>query len=248
MVSTISAWLAAQRREFQPERRKLYPTWQAAQAAAGAYDDGLLSRFRVARSTRHSALGSALDTPLPLVVRALNRADLVVTDFGGSCGELGRDFIARWPGAAYTVVETGAMVRAIAGASEPVRHVTEIPESCDIFYSGGTLQYVDDPLAIMAQAFRTARRAVVLTRNSFCTTQLFRVQKSRMFENGGGPIPSGFKDQDVSYPHRTIRESDIQGMASARGFVCVARLEESSGVYRYQGKVYGRQLVFVKMA
>lgn len=225
-----------------------YPSWEAAKAAAGAYEDEELNRFRIARSAGLAADGSVLrTTPLGLVARQFGdqHQALEVTDFGGATGELGRDFLAAFPGARYTVVENKCLV-AMAPATERLRFACDVPDRCDVFFSSGALQFIDDPIGLVQRAFSTARLAVVLVRNSFSELELYRVQRSRLFENGAGPIPDGYRDRVVSYPHRTVSEQKIQAVAAASGFRNIASMPEFDGVLPYRRQVYGRQLVFVK--
>ncbi len=187
-----------------------------------------------------------LGTLLKLVAAAIGKDDLVVTDFGGSCGELGSDFLRAFPRATFQIVENDTLVKAMQAHKSRPGFTSTIPPVCDVFYTSGTLQYLDDPMAVLGAGFASARHAVILARNSFCDRPLFRVQKAHLFENGGGPIPAGHEDADVTYPHRTINEGEILRLAKDQGFACVARMEEQSGVYAYQGDVYGKQLVFMR--
>jgi putative methyltransferase (TIGR04325 family) len=145
-----------------------YSTWEGACAAASSYDYEALNAFKVARSAQRRVDGSLLTASvLQLAALALRKPDVAVTDFGGATGDLGRDFLAAWPGASYTVVETPALVAMMQGHSA-VRFEPSIPKTCDLFFSSGTLQYVDKPMEVMAEGFTSALHAVVLVRNTFC--------------------------------------------------------------------------------
>jgi hypothetical protein len=85
-----------------------YPSWEAACKASPSYmyEDEKRIAFRVASAALHPVDGKLLaSSALPLIVMAL-KPDLVVTDFGGSTGNLGLDFLAAFPRATYIVVET----------------------------------------------------------------------------------------------------------------------------------------------
>jgi putative methyltransferase (TIGR04325 family) len=223
-----------------------FPTWKEAQSKASSYLDQQFCAFRIARAKLRTPDGTLLATNLLyLAARSLGIDSLSVTDFGGSTGELGVDFLNAFPIASYTVAEVPTLV-SMMNSGSGVKFSTEIPAQCDIFFSSGALQYLDDPRAILAAGFASARHAVVLARNSFCESEIFRVQKSRLFNNGSGPVPAGFDNVTMSYPHRTIQESAVQKIAREHGFRCIARIEESDGVLPYRGMVYGRQLVFVR--
>lgn len=213
--------------------------------AAGSYSDDLVNEFRVKRAS-----GPNEPTPysaglLELTIEALGLRTPVVTDFGGATGVLARDIVAMFPGTTYRIVENTKLV-SLLQSSPSVTFTTQIPEACDIFYSSSAICYVAEPDKVISKAFETARYAVVFVRNSFCATKLFRVQRSSLFSNGSGPVPDGYRNVRISYPHQTISEDSILNQADEFGFRCVARLEEHSGVLPYRGLVYGRQLVFIK--
>jgi putative methyltransferase (TIGR04325 family) len=202
-----------------------YQTWKAASNASPSYDNEELNAFKVARSVQRPIDGSILaSSVLPLVAKTL-KPELAITDFGGSTGDLGLDFLAAFPSSSYTVVETPTMVALMSGRSA-VTFVTSPPHECDVFFSSGTLQYLPHPMEVLALAFAAAKSAVVLTRNSFCDEDIFRVQRSKLFDNGSGPIPKGYRNITISYPHRTINERVVRELAKDRGFRCVSSVEE----------------------
>jgi putative methyltransferase (TIGR04325 family) len=176
---------------------------------------------------------------LGLTARLAGKQDLSITDFGGATGDLGADFLAAFPAGSYTVVENPTLVSLMSNQG-PVRFATEIPGRCDIFYSSSCLQYLVDPVGVLADGFASAKLAVVLVRNSFSDAERFYVQRSRLFDNGGGPLPEGFENCWISYPHRTLVEQDVAALAASQGFRCIARLEEPKTFPRS----YSKQLVF----
>lgn len=225
---------------------RLYATWEAAKAAAGGYESELLNRFKVARVAGYEPEALSLEaTLLGLVARTLGNPDLVVTDLGGGAGELGDAFLATFREATYVVVENPALVKMLGG-DRSVQFTTEMPPSCDIFFSSGTLQYLDDPSSAIDGAFSTARKAVVLARTSFSDEELFRVQRSRLYWHGRGPVPPGFSNVPITLPHRTVREQLVHQAAERHGFDCVATIAETDGVLPYREKVYSRQIAFVR--
>jgi putative methyltransferase (TIGR04325 family) len=221
-------------------------SWQAAVAASKGYEDETLSSFKVKRAAQRKPDGSLLATNmLQLTALAIGKSDVAVTDLGGSTGDLGRDFLNSFPEATYTVVENPTIVRMMQDHGS-VRFSEVVPAACDIFFTSGTLQYLEDPISIMNQGFASARFAAILARNSFCDVELFRVQRSKLFDNGTGDIPDGYKNLNISYPHRTIKEAAVREIAEKQGLRCIARIEDSSGVIPYRGMVYGQQMVFLR--
>jgi putative methyltransferase (TIGR04325 family) len=225
---------------------RLLPSWQAAAAASAGYEDETLNSFRVKRAAQRKADGSLLPTNmLHLTALAMGKPEIAVTDFGGSTGDLGRDFLSVFPKATYTVVENPTMVNMMRHQGG-LRFSQTIPAACDIFFTSGTLQYLEDPVSVMNQGFASAGFAVILARNSFCDVDLFRVQRSKLFNNGSGDVPDGYSNVTISYPHRTLKESTVHKIAESHGLRCIARTEDRSGVIPYRGLVYGQQLVFLR--
>ena len=218
-------------------------TWQQACARAGTYEADLINRFRTERHALRTADGSVLQsTVLSLVILAFNRPALEITDFGGGTGDLGIELLDVLPASKYTVVENPTLVALMHGKAA-VKFTTAMPPECDVFFTSSTIQYIDDPMAVLKEGLGGARLAAVLARNSFSEVESFHVQRSWLFDNGTGPIPPGYSNQRISYPHRTIRESAVMKLAHELGFRCQSRLEEISGS---RGDSYGKQLVFVR--
>jgi putative methyltransferase (TIGR04325 family) len=222
---------------------KRYPTWQKACTSAGTYEADLVNRFRADRSALRSSDGTILQgSVLSLLAPGLNRSSLVITDFGGATGDLGLEFLNDYPASSYVVVENSTMVSLMHGKTA-IRFTSEMPSECDVFFTSGTLQYLEEPMEILRKGLASARLAAILVRNSFSETETFHVQKSWLFDNGTGPIPVGYRNRLISYPHRTIRESEVMKTAKSMGFRCSSRLEESSGS---RGDSYGKQLVLLR--
>jgi putative methyltransferase (TIGR04325 family) len=213
-------------------------SWADAAARARGYDDAGLCRFLVARAALGRADGICLRASvLGLVAKVIGRDDLVVTDFGGGTGGLRQDFLRAYPRSTYTVVEQSALV-ALMGDG----FTTAMPPACDVFYSSGTLQYLEDPLAVLAAGAASARLAVVLRKNNFADREMFDIQFSRLFDHGSGPVPESFVDSEITYPRRTLVESEVMAVVEGAGFRCIASLDEAP----VAGGHHGRQLVFLR--
>lgn len=235
-------------KNFKQAGERLYPSWEAAcEASETLYDARLVNEFRVARAMHNRHVGWRLtDRSVLTLVSAICGSGTSITDFGGATGEYYDAIQPLIPSVSYTVVENPTLVSLMAAAGAPVHFSAEIPSECDVFFSSGTLQCIKDPYLLFARACTSARRAIVLIRNSFCDEDIFRVQISRLFDNGGGAVPPGFRDQHIRYPHRTIREKLIHAIAEEHGFALACRLDDVDGVLPYRNKVYGAQLAFVK--
>lgn len=225
---------------------RTYPSWDAAAAASSTFSDENLNRFKIARGKTRPYDGSLLRTNvLYLTALTVQKDRIRITDFGGSDGDLALDILQALPNVDYSIVENPTMVAMMAGETK-IRFVSDIPNECDIFFTSGTMQCISDPLPVLERGFASAGQAVILARNCFCDTDIFRVHHSRLYSNGNGPIPKGFKNIKVSYPHRTLQESRVHDIAARNGFRCVARIGEESGLLRLNGMVYGAQLVFLR--
>lgn len=208
-------------------------SWQDAVTRAGHYDDQALTEFRLARSRTFVPDGSLLRSNiLGVVAEILSKPDISVTDLGGSTGELGRDFIAKYPAARFTVIDVAALVEHCESEGG-LSFATEIPDSCDIFYSSGTLQYLADPMATLERGMRSARQFVILRRNHLADNITFDIQRPWLWENGDGPIPEGFPNRKVSYPRQTLVERDVLALAGRSGLRCVFAANDA-----------GREMIF----
>jgi putative methyltransferase (TIGR04325 family) len=244
--AAVTAVLLERRRiaELIPPAR--YASWRDASVASGSYDDVLVNEFRVARSANYRSDGTLLPSNLLyLTALGLKKPHISVVDFGGATGELGKEFQSVFPGSSFTVVENPTLVAMMRDKSS-IQYVTSLPASCDIFFSSGTLQYVEMPLDVLAAGFSSAAYAVILTRNSFSKEKIYQSQTTRLFENGMGTLPVNFTDREISYPHQTLDEGEVMKIAERNSFRLVARVDESSGAFSYRKSVYGKELVFVR--
>lgn len=217
----------------EPWRRVLYPSWEAAERAAGdTYDSDSLNRFRVERAIREPRA-----LRCDMLARCVSDRPIAVTDFGGNVGEHGNGL----PNAVYTVVETRSLVRlAQEMLPGPIQFATAIPDACDVFFTSGTLQCVAEPYQVIRRGFETARQACIFVRNCFSESEIFRVHHSRLGNNGGA---SGDGDI-IRYPHRTISENTLRQMAEHYGFSLIERTPNNDGALSYRGLVYGADLHF----
>ncbi|HWE72515.1 MAG TPA: hypothetical protein VG328_05090 [Stellaceae bacterium] len=236
--------ISALRRRISDDKTSVSASsWKDACEAADSYGAEIINKFRLDRSLGRQSDGSLLkNSVLGLVMSLLNKANPLVTDFGGGTGDLGVDLRAVYPLATYTVVENPTMVELVGNELRGILFSNTIPPVCDIFFSSSTLQYLEDPEYLLKRGISTAHHAVVLVRNCFSDRVRFGVQKSALFDNGIGPIPPGWQNRQISYPHRTLIEKEVISTVESHGFTCVANLEEHSGAA--MPGTYGRQLVF----
>jgi putative methyltransferase (TIGR04325 family) len=215
-------------------RERRFPSFAAArQEAGGSYERDLLNRFRVERARLNvpTLEPGNLSPSFAVALEALRGCRSqrpTVVDLGGACGEWG--WLLRQRSGRdldYVVVESPDLARRLA--ADPFfdwfRCVTEVPAELDVFLSSGTLQYLEDPYGAVETAFARARELVVLVRNSFAPRESFRVQRSRLGDNGAGArLPPGFDpDTPITYPHRTVRKDRVLDLAARAGWRVVLR-------------------------
>lgn len=226
-------------------RERSYRSWRRAAAAAPAYGDKHLTAFRIERSRQLVGQEEAY-VQLP--------ADLLPTmdvpsgrfvDFGGSAGEMCVVLRKQLPAWSFTVVETKSMADAAQVLRPGISYSEQLPAEFDVFYSSGTLQYLADPEQLWREALSRTTRYAYLARNAFSNRKRFTIQSSRLFDNGAGPVPDGFDNIEIRYPHRTISEISLTRIADEMGFDLAARFEgRNSGLIGTRTDLYGADLLF----
>jgi putative methyltransferase (TIGR04325 family) len=222
-----------------------FDSWAEASAVQGNYNDDVINRFRQERSALNGGRAVRLDKGLLYAVAAAMGGKVSITDYGGATGDFGRALLDAMPDISYCVVENPVLVKLMPLSAGGVTFSNEMPNECDVFFTSSTLQYLPNPYEVLERGFDSARRAIVLERNTFSNREVIRLQRSSLFANGAGKIPPGYKDVPITYPHRTIIEQRIHEIAARHGAHLVARLPEESDVFGAAG-VNGMKLVFFK--
>ncbi|WP_064706490.1 methyltransferase domain-containing protein [Rhizobium bangladeshense] len=226
-------------------RERSYESWSKAAAAAPAYGDKDLTAFRIERSRQIVGQEESYVQPPADLLPAMNIPSGRLVDFGGSAGEMCIVLRKQFPAWSFTVVETKSMADAAQALRPEISFSDQLPPEFDVFYSSGTLQYLSDPETLWREALSRTTRYAYLARNSFSNRKLFTVQSSRLFDNGAGPVPDGFDNVEIRYPHQTISEASLTGIADEMGFDLAARFEgRNSGVTGTRADVYGADLLF----
>lgn len=231
------------------KREKLFWSWARASAAAkGDYSGADLTAFRVERSRQIIGSEEQFVEPSAELLSTMYAASGRFVDFGGSAGEACAVLQRKFPEWSFAVVETEAMASAARGLRPSISFLDEMPDQFDVFYSSGTLQYLGNPEEVWRQALTRTTQFAYLARNAFSKRKRFTVQTSRLFDNGAGPVPEGFDDMPISYPHQTLSESAMIKIAAKAGFELIARVaDRNGGVTGTNGKVYGADLLFKRV-
>lgn len=174
------------------------------------------------------------ETPLLDAVSLSSISRLQVVDLGGACGAqylrvrkaLG-DRISSW-----IVVETSAVVSAARDLEDDVlTFATEMPSSADLVYSSGALQYLRDPMAGLHSLLTIGAQVVCLTRLHFGRGER-EVQRSRLADNGPGPLPPGMDDAWVAYPRTSVVRDQVEAAIAMRYRIVTTRDDGFTGVAR----------------
>jgi putative methyltransferase (TIGR04325 family) len=151
---------------------------------------------------------------------------LKVLDFGGACGthyRVAKRALPHIP-MKWAIVETPAMARrAKELETESLRFFDSIPAAIDwlgdidLVHSFGALAYCPAPLEQLHELCSAGADTLLWSRMAFSTEGTRRtVQVSRLADNGPGPLPPGFVDQDIAYTCTEIPLADFLATHSNR--------------------------------
>ncbi|MCC6588026.1 MAG: methyltransferase, TIGR04325 family [Bryobacterales bacterium] len=254
-MQTTTALLNRLRKEVSRTYRRnarVYPGFSEAlqQCPRGGYESALIAavvrakteKIRTDRDLCESSMSPTTRAGIPLIsliARLLlpNASDIRVLDFGGACGA--HYFLARQlaPGLRFRwcVVETDAMIEQGSLLADTcltfARNVTAAQEllgGVDLLHSSGTLQYLPSPQATLGELLRVNAHLVALTRLSLTDGEPFTVvQKSRLSNNGPGPLPRGFRDSTVAYPLTIINRASFEKEVG-KDYRIIARYRDES--------------------
>jgi putative methyltransferase (TIGR04325 family) len=141
-----------------------------------------------------------------------------VLDFGGAAGahyKLARHILPATKRLDWLVVETPEMVAQASPLSSDELRFSTYPDmqDADLLHLSGVLQSLPDPMQTLAALLATRPRQVIICRMSLGGGEV-TIQRSRLKDNGPGPLPSGVKDREVRYPHTSLRmDAILQAMA-----------------------------------
>jgi putative methyltransferase (TIGR04325 family) len=155
-------------------------------------------------------------------------APVRVLDFCGAAGahyKLARHILPASISLDWLVVETPEMVAQASSvfSSGELRFSTSSDmQGADLLHLSGVLQYLADPMGTLAVLLATRPRQILISRMSLGNDEV-TIQRSRLKDNGPGPLPSGVKDREVRYPHTSLRMDAI--LQSLAGYDTLATFE-----------------------
>ena len=113
-----------------------------------------------------------------------------------------------------------------------------------IFFSSGTIQYLEDPLQIISKVAESSIKIASFVRNNFSLKNDIYVQKSYLSENGLGKHISEYSDLPIYYPNRSIIKKELIDIFLKKSFRVIYDAEENKGAYGNTN--YGGDLIFAK--
>jgi putative methyltransferase (TIGR04325 family) len=161
-----------------------------------------------------------------------------VLDFGGACGahyyEL-RRLLPKQIRLNWCVIETPPMVSAanhINGNKELIfsDSISRVDKKIDFVCTSGALQYCSDPYAQLRSLMNINPDYMFFSRMSFHQgdKDVIFIQKSRLADNGPGPLPPEFDDFEISYPHTMMSFERFHDIIS-QSFELEWTFEDQSG-------------------
>lgn len=181
-----------------------------------------------------------------------------VLDFGGACGahyfETKR-FIPDRISLNWQVVDTPQM--ALSAKEKNLNHselyffdsLNKVTTKIDFLHSSSTLQYVPDPYQCLQELLQLKANFLFFNRMMFNEndSDFITVQKSHFSGNGPGPLPQGYTDKLIAYPHTTISFKKFNTMLLNSGYHLEWIFEESTGNFPINNeKIIGRGLLYTK--
>jgi putative methyltransferase (TIGR04325 family) len=166
----------------------------------------------------------------------LPNSELNVIDFGGACGAhyfLARAILKsklRW-----SVVESPQMVRAARDLEddelcffENLKDAQRSLPRVDLVFSSGALQYVPDPYQSLAELTQCGAAQIFITRVGLSSgaKEIISIQKSRLLDNGPGPLPDGVPDEVVQYPVTFASKRRFEQILQGRYTIAVQTNED----------------------
>jgi putative methyltransferase (TIGR04325 family) len=139
-----------------------------------------------------------------------------ILDFGGGFGE-GAMYITNLikKNIPYSVVETNKLVQLAKYKNLKFSVFYDSFDLAvknfkpDIFFSSGTLQYLEKPYEIIKRIFSTRFKYIALTRNQFSKDEKVFNQISLLSENGAGKHLLSYKNRFIFYPVTNLNKNKI---------------------------------------
>jgi putative methyltransferase (TIGR04325 family) len=243
-------------RDFRGSRREYRSFAEAERRSESGYASADLATIVVEKTEIFKSSTSAHDQTVSLHEFALFSAlsslpasgPITVLDFGGGAGATyyrARNWVSA-PSVQWCVVETAVMVSEAgststdelsfhAGISSATEEMLKPP---DLILISSALQYLDQPEAVLENLLDIEAGSFVVARTPLATSAQTHIliQKSRLSENGPGPLPPGTQDASVKYPVTYLPFDTVSSRLTAR-YQRVHHIVEEPRLRRLRGGV-----------
>jgi len=193
--------------------------------------------------TKDQFLGSDATRTLMSIGFALNARSVRVLDFGGGGGyhytlarhALGNECKIKWH-----VVETESMCQSgQAMTDESLKFFNSISSAqkdlgnIDLLLTSSALQYCPDPIAYLKELLAVSAKYIYITRTPFFPGHqtLVSVQSSMLSQNGPGPLPQGYIDQEILYPISFVPIEQVEALIQEKYTIRFKVLEEPANLF-----------------
>jgi putative methyltransferase (TIGR04325 family) len=193
--------------------------------------------------TKDHFLGSDATRTLMSIGFALNARSVRVLDFGGGGGyhytlarhALGNECKIKWH-----VVETESMCQSgQAMSDESLKFFNSISSAqkdlgnIDLLLTSSALQYCPDPIAYLKELLAVSAKYLYITRTPFFPGHqtLVSVQSSMLSQNGPGPLPQGYTDQEILYPISFVPIEQVEALIQEKYTIRFKVLEEPANLF-----------------
>ena len=201
-----------------------------------SYRDSLAARPALVDATNAYSLIAVLLSMVP-------GKTIRVVDFGGAAGAhyfLARSILPESIELNWVVVETPAMAQraGLALGNQELRFSKDLQEAesilgqVDLVHTSGTLQCVPEPYEQLRQLINIQAEYMLLNRLGVTQGdhEVITIHRSQLSWNGPGPMPSGVRDGEISYPFTFPQESVIREMIRG-SYTEIAEFEDNSGIF-----------------
>ncbi len=181
-----------------------------------------------------------------------------ILDFGGACGAHyfeTRELIPANTRLNWQVVETEQMAKVAnekklaGGELKFYTSIEDVPGPIAIVHSSSTLQYVPDPYAFTNRLIQRGAKWMFFNRMMFneADRDFVTVQRSYLTSNGPGPLPEGYKEKIVAYPHTTMSFLKFNSLITGNQYQSEWIFEETTGSYRIgKEKISGKGMLYIR--
>jgi putative methyltransferase (TIGR04325 family) len=183
----------------------------------------------------------------PLLVFALTeKKSLNVLDLGGGGGthyHVVKKILSKEVNMNWAVVETPHMIAAaqnvfkndltyFAGINEAIEYLGVV----DIVLASGVLQYLEDPIQGLRDLMNCNPDYIFITRTALTTNEssLRAIHKTRLKDNGPGPLPETYDDVEIQYPLTVVSKNLFVNTISEK-YKIICEILEDSFVHKIDG-------------